>query len=219
MEEKKSKNNKREKYNGMKPEFVVTTYDVHKIFEGRRVPLVNLDERWLTIFPKDKMTDHMNELSAQVNELLKKQGKAVEEIKGYKRHKEQLMQEIMDNMDVDESFLGRLKAKKLEKNQKLILELNSQLQISEDILAELPAKMKEVNQELVIETTRACYQQLITTDKQVNQLKDTIKEYEDRLHELKEEMKEIEKTNREIYLYMHDLLGPDLMKRIDDELN
>jgi DNA repair exonuclease SbcCD ATPase subunit len=219
MEEKKSKHNKRDKYNAMKPDLIVSSFDFRKIFEGRKVPLVNFDERWLTIFPKENMTDHMKELCLKVTDLLKKQSKAVEEIKGYKRYKEQLMQEIMENMDTDESFLGRLKARKLEKNQKLILELNAQLQKAEDELAELPNEIKQVNEELLIETTRECFQQLIKTDNQVNLLKDTIKEYEDRLHELKEEVKDIEKTNREIYLYMHDMLGPDMMKRIDDQLS
>lgn len=219
MEEKKNKHSKRDKQNELRPESVVFSFDFRKVFEGRRIPLVNFDERWLTIFPKEKMTNHMNELSAKVNDLLKKQGKAVEEIKGYKRYKEQLMQEIMENMDADDTFFGRLKARKLEKNQKLILELNAQLQKSEDELADLPAEIRQVNEELLIETTRECFHQLIKTDNQVNLLKDTIKEYEDRLHELKEEVKEVEKTNRDIYLYMHDMLGPDLMKKIDDELS
>lgn len=219
MEDKKSKNNKRNNHYAMKSEAVVFSFNFRKVFEGRRVPLVSFDERWLTIFPKERMTAHMKELSATVNDLLKRQSKLTEDIKGYRRYKEQLMQEIMDNMEVDDSFFGKLKAKKLEKNQKLILEVNSQLQQLEDELAQIPSLMSGVNEELLIETTRECFHELIKTDNHVNLLKDCIKEYEDKLHELKEEAKEVEKTNREIYLYMHDMLGPDLMKCIDDELS
>lgn len=198
---------------------VLSSLNFRSIFKDRKIPLVTLDERWLALFPKENMTNHMNELSLKVNELLKKQGKAVEEIKGYKRYKSQLMQEIMENMDVNESELGKLKARKLDKNQKMILDLNLQLQKTEEELSELPYQIREVNEQLLAETTKECYHQLIESSNRLNQIKQTIKEYEDRLLEMKEDARELEKSNREIYLYLNDMLGTDVMKKIDEELD
>lgn len=198
---------------------VLSSLNFRSIFKDRKIPLVTLDERWLALFPKENMTNQMSELSLKVNELLKKQGKAVEEIKGYKRYKSQLMQEIMENMDVNESELGKLKARKLDKNQKMILDLNLQLQKTEEELSELPYQIREVNEKLLAETTKECYHQLIESSNRLNQIKQTIKEYEDQLLEMKEDARELEKSNREIYLYLNDMLGTDVMKKIDEELD
>lgn len=210
---------KNEKQQHKRKDLVMSCIDFRKIFKGRKIPLVTLDERWLMLFPKEKMTNYMSELCQKVNDLLKKQGRAVEEIKGFKRYKSQLMQEIMDNMDVNHTELGRLKAKKLDKNQKLIMELNLQLQDTEDQLSSLPFEIREVNELLLAETTKECYHYLIETGKKMNQVKQTIMEYEERLLELREEAKALEKSNREIYFYMHDILGTETMKQIDDEID
>jgi hypothetical protein len=193
-------------------ESTLSALNFRKIFSGRKIPLVTLDERWLMLFPKEKMTKKMDELCLSINDLLKKQGRTVEEIKGYKRYKDQLMQEIVDNMEVDHSALGKLKARKLDKNQKLIMDINEQLQHTEEELSELPYEIRKVNEELLAETTRECFQTLLQTGNQLNYLKQKINEYEDRLLEMREEAKETEKINREIYLYMHDMLGTDIMR-------
>lgn len=218
MINKRNKIVKKEKEQHYQLESKVFTFDFLKLISNRRIPLLTLDERWLSLFPKEKMTIQMRELYVRVNELLKKQGKAMEEIKGYKRYKEQLMNEIVNNMEVNETILGKLRAKKLEKNQKLILNLNMQLQDSEDELAQIPEEIQATNEQLFAETTRTCFQHLVTTGDQLHQLKQTISEYEEKLLELKEEVKEVENSNREIYLYMHDMLGSDVMRKIDEEL-
>ena len=209
---------RKEKEHHKRPESIESSLDFLTIVRSRRIPLAPLDERWLTLFPKEKMTKAMRELFTRVNELLKQQGKTAEEIKGYKRYKEQLMQEIVDNMEVNDSVIGKLKAKKLDKNQKIILEINSKLQESENELAVLPYEIQETNVDLFVETTKSCFQHLKTTTDQMRQIKQTIREYEEKLLELKEEVKEIENSNREIYLYMHNMLGSDVMRKIDEEL-
>jgi hypothetical protein len=199
-------------------ESALSSLNFRKIFNGRKIPLVTLDEHWLMLFPKEKMTEKMSELCLSINELLKKQGRTVEEIKGYKRYKDQLMQEIMDNMEVDHTILGKLKAKKLDKNHKIIMHINEQLQHTEEELSELPYEIRKVNEELLAETTVECFRTLLQTGNQMNHFKQKIHEYEDRLLEMREEAKEVEKINREMYLYMHDMLGTDIMKQIDEEL-
>ncbi|MDD5936995.1 MAG: hypothetical protein PUC65_15765 [Clostridiales bacterium] len=194
------------------------TIDFRSAFRGRKVPLVTLDERWLTLFPPEDMNERMKELQHRLNELLKHQGRAVENIKGYKRFKSQLMQEIVDNMEVDESPIGKLKQKKLEKNQKKILDINEQLQQSEEELSDLPYEIKDTNEELLAETSKVGLLRLLDTGRKLNGIKSEILELEQQLVELKREQRELEKVNRDTYLYMNDMLGTDMMKKIDDAM-
>ncbi len=193
--------------------------DFRSAFRGKKVPLVTLDERWLTLFPPEEMTEQMKNLQHKMNELLKHQGRAVENIKGYKRYKNQLMQEIMQNMEVDQSPVGKLKLRKLEQNQRMILNLNEQLQQSEEELSNLPYEIKDTNEELLTETTRVCFERLQTTGKEINLIKSEILDLEHQLSELKEQLRKLEKMNRDTYLYMNELLGTDMMRKIDDAID
>ena len=193
--------------------------DFHRAIRGKNLPLLTLDERWISLFGAENMTVRMKELQAQMNELLKRQGKCVEELKGYKRYKSQLLQEIMENMEVNDTLLGRLKAKKLEKNQKLVLEINQQMEQSEEELSNIPYEIKAANEELLVETTKVCVEQLVSTGAELNQIQSEILELEANLKQLKRQEKKIQQTNREIYLYLNDMLGTPTMKQIDDQLD
>lgn len=196
-----------------------TSIDFRKIFKGRKIPLVILDERWLTLFPEEEMTDHMLSLREKMNRLLKSQGKAVEEIKGYKRYKTQLMQEIVSNMEVDNSPIGRLKIRKLEKNQKMIQDLNGQLIQLENELENIPYEIRDTNEQLMGESSQICYEKLVSNHRKCNELRHEIELMEQKLNSKKRLLMEIEKKNREIYLYMNDMLGTDNMKLIDESLD
>lgn len=192
--------------------------DFRRAFHGRKIPLVTLDERWLDLFPPEDMSPRMKELQQKMNELLKSQGRAVEEIKGYKRYKTQLMQEIVDNMDVDSSFLGKVKERKLEKNQKMILNLNEQLEQSQEELADIPKEIKNTNEDLMVETTKVGFDRLLVTGRKINAVKNEIQQMEQELRELKRQEKYLEQVNRDVYLYMNDMLGTEVMRQIDEAM-
>lgn len=192
--------------------------DFRSAYRGKRIPLVTLDERWLKLFPPEEMTEQMKELQHKMNELLKHQARAVENIKGYKRYKSQLMHEIVANMEVDQSPIGKLKLRKIEQNQRMILDLNGQLQQSEEELSNLPYEIKDTNEELLAETTRVCFERLQTTGREINQIKSEILDLEHQLMDLKKQQKKLEKINRDTYLYMNDMLGTDMMRKIDDAM-
>ena len=70
---------------------------VHSL-QNKNVPLLILDEKWLEIFPEHMQGETIRGMVSELNALLKKQGKQTEEIKGLKRYKSQMMQEIIENM-------------------------------------------------------------------------------------------------------------------------
>ncbi|MDE7325176.1 MAG: hypothetical protein K2N63_02690 [Lachnospiraceae bacterium] len=187
--------------------------------QNKNVPLLILDEKWLEIFPEHLQNDAIRKSVSELNNLLKQQGRQLEEIKGIKRYKSQMMQEIVENMGADETVLGRLKQKKMDKNQKKILELNEQLKQTEDSLSDLPYQIRQANAELVLESTHVCYGRF-----RVN--KERMRELDAQIAELKEELKMrvLEKQEREMqdgkmYTYLHSLLGPKLMEELDNKLS
>lgn len=192
--------------------------DFRQIFRNKKIPILTLDERWLALFPEYDMPENVKKLRDELNNLLKKQGRAVEEIKGLKRYKTQLMQEIVINMEVDDSFLGKLKAKKLEKNQKLILDVKEQLLNWEDELANLPYEIKDANEELMSASTAIWYNRIEKNSKKAKELEQNIERMRNQLKEMILEKQDLEMDNSSIYTYMHDVLGPQVMEILDEEV-
>ena len=188
---------------------------IDEIVRNRKLPILTLDSRWHEIFPDGEKTAGIKELEQKLNELLRKQGKLVNEVKELKQLKKKLMDEIVANMNIDDSPIGKAKEKKLEKNKKYILEINEKIDKEMEELSELPYRIREVNEELLIESFSICYNRI---QKQM----DKIKEVSDWITKTRRDLKEkilmkqdLETQNELMYSYMHDLLGAELMENLD----
>lgn len=190
---------------------------VHSL-QNKNAPLLILDEKWLEIFPDHLQNNTIRSMVSELNELLKKQGKQTEEIKGLKRYKSQMMQEIVQYMGVDETAVGRLKQKKLDKNQKKILELNEQLQQTEDSLSDLPYQIRQANAQLMVESTKACYGRFRVNKEKMKELDGEISELRAKLRVLVLERQEREQQDEKMYAYLHSMLGAPLMEELDRTL-
>lgn len=191
--------------------------DFSKVMHGRKFPLLIVDEHWLHLFPEDRMPQQIRTLRDELNELLKKQGRVTEELKGMKRYKSQLMQEIVDNMEVNETPVGRLKMKKLQKNQKLILDTNEKLHSAEGELEQIPKEIEQVNEALVQESGRICYTKMQQNQESIEQLEQEINELRLILKQKVLLKQDQEQENIEIYSYMHDMFGAGVMEFMDQK--
>lgn len=190
---------------------------IHSL-QNKNVPLLILDEKWLEIFPEHLQNDVIRKRVLELNDLLKKQGQQLEQIKGIKRYKSQMMQEIVDNMGADESAIGRLKQKKMDKSQKKILELNEELKQTEDSLSELPYQIRQANAELMVESTRICYGRFRVNKERMQELDAEIAELKEKLKMCVLEQQEREMQDSKMYTYLHSLLGARLMEQLDRKL-
>ena len=93
-------------------------YDFQKVVKNKKLPILTLDTRWHELFTEDEKTSGIKELEQKVNNLLKKQGKLVNDIKDMKRLKNSLFKDIMVNMDIGTDLIGKAKEKKLEIKRK-----------------------------------------------------------------------------------------------------
>lgn len=187
---------------------------IEKNLSRMQIPILTLDERYnLVMSDKDK-TPAIRKLEAKVNNLLKKQGKVTNNIKEVKKIKARLMQEVMDNMDDGTNDVVR--QKKMEKTQKLLVEAKQKLEELEDQELELPRELRQANQELLLEFIQVCYGRLHSNRDEIELLERWINEMRVELKKKLVIKQEKELKNNNIYTYMHDLLGAELMQMFDD---
>lgn len=67
--------------------------------EGKKVPVLTLDNKWHRLFTQTETNPRIHELEEQLNALLKRQGKLTTETKEIKKIKTKLMNEIVELMD------------------------------------------------------------------------------------------------------------------------
>ncbi|BCJ95546.1 hypothetical protein acsn021_31150 [Anaerocolumna cellulosilytica] len=192
--------------------------DFQKIFKGKKIPIVTLDERWHELFPEYDKPAHIKELETKINDLLKQQGKLSGDMKDMKKLKSNLMQEIITNMDVNENAAGKQRAKKLDRNQKLIKEISEKMKNSEDELIDLPYQIKSLNEQLIIESATVCYNRLNNNSKRISEIASWISGIREELKERLLEKQDMEMKNSAIYSYLHDIMGAGLMQELDEAI-
>ncbi len=184
----------------------------------KKVPILTLDSRWHMLFPEEKKTMTIRRLEEHVNELLKRQGKLVQEAKELKKLKRKFMQKIVNNMQESETKANETtRIKKLESSQKYIKEINDKLTAYDDQLEAIPKQIRAANEELLKASFQICYDDLKKNKKQISELNQWINETKALLRDniLKEQ--ELQQNNSDIYSYMHDILGADMMEVFDQE--
>ena len=191
------------------------TYMYLQALKNKKVSLLMLDAKWHELFPADRKTDEIKNCERKLNELLKKQGKNTNDIKEYEKAKKAIMSNIVNNMTDGSGPDSFLKARKQEKNQKLMADLNYKLSMAEEVQKELPVQIEVANNELLIEGMKLCYAELTSNTEQIEALEEWIKEARDILKNKILEKQDMEMRNTELYTYMHNLLGAQVVEIFD----
>lgn len=189
---------------------------IKKQIHGKKIPILTLDAKWHELFPDSNKPAKIKDLEEKLNHLLKQQGKLVTDLKGLKEVKSKLMQEIIENMNVDDSSAGRLKAKTLDKNQKMIKEITERVGKTEDEIIELPYKIKEVNEQLIVESAMFCSDRIKDNRKIIDEIIAWVKKTREELKIKILQKNELEESNTKVYSYIHDLLGAEILEQLDD---
>ena len=181
----------------------------------KKIPILTLDNKWHRLFTQTNPNKTILRLEEELNDLLKKQGKATTESKDIKRLKKKLMQEIVENAEGTAEGNNQKALKKMEDNKRLINECNERLTMYEDQLIELPGEIDRVNRELMLQTMDICYDTLKTNE---TEIEETAKWVEAIRVELKKRLirkQEMEQMNQELYSYMHDIFGAEVIEIFD----
>ena len=185
------------------------TYE--QALKGKRVPILTLDNKWYRLFTMMEPDSELKRLEENLNTLLKQQGKMNTESKSLKKIKKKLMEEIVQLMERDDSSAN----KKIEENKRLIEECNEKLEEYQDKLLDIPREIDNANYDLMIRTMEMCYEVLQTNSKEIDEIGEWISNIRIELKKNIVRKQEKEIKNHELYSFMHDIFGADVVEIFD----
>lgn len=174
---------------------------------GKTVPLLVLDQKWHRLFAVHGKTDEIKELELKLNNLLAEQGRLNNRLKELKKLKSRLLDEIVQGMEGNQA--------KIDENKRLVDEINDKIDECEETLMDIPREIRETNDALMLLSMNYFYEKI-----RVNQTEST--EIEEWINQVRIDLKKniIRKqnrdiNNREIYTYLHDIFGPEVINIFD----
>ena len=193
------------------------TDEFRKALEHKKLPLLVLDQKWHRLFAIHGKTDEIRNAETELNNLLARQGKLNSDLKDYKKVKNQLMDEIVQNMEGSDGNASD-KEKVRDKDKHMIDELNERIDAAEAELLELPQKMKQVNENLMILSMEYFYAKIKINTQESKEIEAWINQVRIDLKKniIKKQNRDI--NNREIYAYLHDICGPQVLDLFDVEM-
>ena len=193
------------------------TDEFRKALEHKKLPLLVLDQKWHRLFAIHGKTDEIRNAETELNNLLARQGKLNSDLKDYKKVKNQLMDEIVQNMEGSDGNASD-KEKVRDKDKRMIDELNERIDAAEAELLELPQKMKQVNENLMILSMEYFYAKIKINMQESKEIEEWINQVRIDLKKniIKKQNRDI--NNREIYAYLHDICGPQVLDLFDVEM-
>ena len=174
---------------------------------GKTVPLLTLDQKWHRLFAVHGKTDEIKALESELNTLLTEQGKLNNRLKELKKLKGKLLDEIVQSMEEDE--------KKLEENKRLVDEINEKMEACEEELVDIPYRLREVNDELMLCSMDYFYEKLRVNRTEATEIEEWINQVRIDLKKniIRKQNRDI--NNREIYAYLHDIFGAEVIDIFD----
>lgn len=187
------------------------------LLKTKKIPLLPLDQKWHRLFAVNEKNDTVKDLEKQLNELLKRQGQLNVETKDLKKLKGTLMENIRLNMEGASEDAKRISKRKLEEDKRLIEEINEKMEAYEEELLELPRQIDSVNRELMYESVQSCYGILLNNTEVIEEISTWIKQVRIDLKKNIIKKQNCEINSKEIYSYMHDILGAEVIEVFDKE--
>ncbi len=183
--------------------------------EGKKIPVLSLDHKWHRLFTQTgKTTPEITKLQEELNELLKRQGKANTQLKSLGLYRKKLMDEVVElsgGIDTGET------TNQLAEHKRLLEECRQKIEDYQDQVMDLPREIDSVNKRLMLATMQLCYEMIAQNTEEIKEITAWLDEI--RVELKKRVVKKQEKIiwNQELYSYMHDIFGPEVIEIFDME--
>ena len=109
--------------------------------------------------------------------------------------------------------------KKIEEHKRLIAECNEKFDAYQEELMDLPRQIDAVNHELMIFTMDYCYDSMQENTKEIVEIAKWITEIRIELKKNLIRKQEKEIYNHQMYAYLHDIFGPEVIELFDLKYN
>ncbi|MCQ2542387.1 MAG: hypothetical protein MJ112_08830 [Lachnospiraceae bacterium] len=180
---------------------------------GRNVPILPLDNKWHRLMVGLDKDASMVKLEEEIKELLKRQGKINTEVKQLRKAKTRIMEEMVSAMDESDG------ATKQEDGKKQIEAINAKLDSYQDEVMDLPKQINELNYQLMLKTMDQCYEIIRDNTSEIEEIADWINDIRIELKKNIVRKQNRELKNQEIYNYMHDIFGAEVIDLFDMKYN
>ena len=183
---------------------------------NKTIPNLILDQKWHRLFAIHGKTEEIKALEAQLNGLMATEGRLNTRLKELKRLKSQLLNNIVQNMEgaKDDESLSFYE-KKQEENKRLVDETNQKIDECEDELADIPYEIRKTNEELMLCSMDYFYEKLRVNSEEAAEIEAWINQVRIDLKKniIRKQNRDI--NNREIYEYLHDIFGAEVIDIFD----
>ncbi len=178
--------------------------------KGKKLPILTLDNKWHQLFTQHNKNKEVLQLAEELNNLVAKQGGLNNDIKDIRKLKSKLMDEIVSGMD------GKtLSDKDMEDHKRLINECNEKIEEKQDELLDIPRDIDRLNYQLMLYTMEVCYDAIESNTEEITRIAEWIAQVRVELKKNVIRKQEKEWLNQEMYSYMHDIFGPDVIEIFD----
>ena len=185
---------------------------------GKNIPILTLDNKWHRLFTQTEISPQIKEKEKELNDLLKRQGKLNNECKKLRSIKTKLRDEIVSLMGED-GKADKAAQKKQEENKKLIEDCNERLEADQDELLDIEKDINAVNYELMLLSMEVCYDAIKDNTEEIEQIDKWINQMRIDLKKNVVRKQERELFNQNLYSYMHDIFGPEVIEIFDMTYN
>lgn len=184
--------------------------------EGKSIPILTLDNKWHQLFTQTEMTPEIEQLADQLNALVERDGKIRSETKDIKKLKKKLLGEIVPLRDkANKSGNSAAIEKEIQDRTRLINDCNDRLDSHQDELLDLSREIYDVDYKLMLETMKVCYETLHENTDYIKTMDEWISKVRIELKKNVIRLQETEMENYNLYSYMHQIFGPEVIEIFD----
>jgi len=192
--------------------------ELMKRLNNKSLPLLTIDNRWYELFSYLSKTTSISSLEKKEKELVLKEARLNDEINEYRKEKKILMAKFIKN---ENSGIKAVNSKKEEKKVELddytkdIDRLNEKISNGKESLEKVKKELEKCNLELVVETMIALDEILLNNEKSIEDINKFIVQTKNEIKKQIMIKHDIKQEDKNIYSYMHNILGADIMQEFD----
>lgn len=185
----------------------------------KKIPILTLDHKWHKLFTQQEYSSKIKDMECELNGLLKRQGKVNTKNREIRALKKKLMDEIVLLADEMEKSPTLRLEKEMETHKRLVNECNEKLEACEEEMLELPRQIVQLNNKLMLETMEVCYQKMHENTEDLEEIEEWIRNIRRELKKKVVRKQEKEMMNHQLYSYMHDIFGAEVIEIFDMKYN
>ncbi|WP_051234237.1 hypothetical protein [Butyrivibrio sp. NC3005] len=182
--------------------------------QGKHIPILTQDEKWKLLFGEEGTTPEIDELEKELNELLDRQSELRQKSKDIKRLKKTLLDEVIHLSDQLHKGVKGAETK-LDEHKRLIEECNVKTDEIAEQLTALPRQIYDTNFKLMVETMNICYEKMHRNTDEINVIDEWLVKMRKELKKQVIRLQEGEMENFNMYSYMRQIFGPDVVEIFD----